>query len=155
MTPSIALLGLSAQVVILLALVAAVASPRASQPARAMSATFAFTCAWLLTAVLGGLRAPGWTMLTGGTVIVVSIGVITVTVHVWTQEAGRGSGPGRRANGGGGGPPGRRPDPPQPGDGGQEPSWWAEFEREVAFYVAERESEKQRSAVTRCAAAPL
>jgi hypothetical protein len=154
MTPSIALLGLSAQVVILLALVAAVASPRASQLARAMSATFAFTCAWLLTAVLGGLRAPGWTMLTGGAVIVVSIGVITVTVHVWTQEAGPESGPGRRGNGGGGGPPGRRPDTPQSGDCGQEPSWWPEFERQVAFYVGERERERQRSAVLLTGQAP-
>jgi hypothetical protein len=146
MTPSIPVLGLAAQVLILLALVAGVVNPRASQLTRAMIATFAFTCAWLVTAVLGGLGAPGWTMLTGGAVIVVSIGAITVTVHVWTREAGGESGPGRRGNGGGGAPPGRRPDPPQLGDCGQDPGWWPEFERQVASYVAEREREKQRCA---------
>jgi hypothetical protein len=147
MTPSIGLLGLFTDVVILLALVAAVASRGAPQLARAMIATFAFTCTWLLTAVLDALRAPGWTMLTGGAVIVVSVVVITFTVHLWTQEGEVESGPGRRGNDGGGGPPHRRPDAPPRGGGGHDPGWWPEFERQVAVYVAECEREKQQRAV--------
>lgn len=137
MTPSIAVVGVSADLVILLALVAAVASPRASPLARAVIATFAFTGAWLLTGVLDALRAPGWTMFTGGAVIVVSIVGITVTVHLWTQEGGGEGGPGKRGDDGEGGQPRRRPDAPQHGGGGNDPSWWPEFEREFAFYVAQ------------------
>ena len=47
MTSSLGLLSVFADVVILLALVAAVASRRASQLARAAIATFVFACAWL------------------------------------------------------------------------------------------------------------
>ena len=62
MTSSLGLLAVFADVVILLALVAAVARPGASQPARPLMATFAFACAWLLTAMFDALRAPGWTV---------------------------------------------------------------------------------------------
>jgi hypothetical protein len=148
MTSSVALLGAFADVVILLALVAAVASPRVSRVARPLIATFAFAWAWLLTAVFVALRAPGWTMFTGGAVIVVSIVVITVTVHLWTQGADGGdSGPGQRGDHGGGGPRRRGPDAPQHGGGGTDPSWWPEFERQLAFYVAKREWEKRPPAV--------
>lgn len=145
MTSPLGLVGVFADVVILLALVAAVANPRASQLARALIATFAFACAWVLTAVFDALGAPRWTIFTGGAVIVASIVVITVTVHLWTQEGDGGeSDPGQRGNDGGGGPRRRRPDAPQLGGGGNDPSWWPEFERQVAFYVAEREREKQQ-----------
>lgn len=140
MTASIALLAPLADALILLALAAAVASPRLSQLARPLIATFAFACAWCLTAVISLLRAPDWTLFTGGTVIVVSIVVMMVTVHLWTQEAGaRESSPGRRGDDGGSGPRRRRPDAPQPGGGGADPSWWPEFERRLALYVAERD----------------
>ena len=112
MISSIGLLAGFADGVILLGLVAAIGSPRVSQPARAVIAAFAFACAWLLTAAFDAMRAPGWTMFAGGAVIVVSIFVITVTVHLWTRESG--------------------------GD----PSWWPEFEHQLALYVAEREKEK-------------
>jgi hypothetical protein len=92
-------------------------------------------------------------MSTGGAVIVVSVIAITVTVHLWAQEGAGDSGPGER--GGGGGPPHRRPDAPQRGGGGQEPSWWPEFERQMAVYVAERESEMQRDAVLLARPVPL
>jgi hypothetical protein len=149
------LLGVLAVVVILLALVAAVASPRVSQLVRPLIATFAFACAWLLTAVFDALRAPGWTVFMGGSVTVVSIVVITVTVHLWTQGGDGGeSGPGQRGDHGGGGPRGRRPDAPQDGGRGRDPSGWSDFERQFAFYLAEREREKRQPAVLPAEPAP-
>ena len=138
MTSSIGLLSVFADVVILLALAAAVSSPRVSSLARPMIATFAFACAWLITA-FDALRAPGWTVSLGVAVIVVSIGLITATLHIWTQEVDGGAGAGPRPDEGGGGPGRRRPDAPQHGGGGSNPSWWPEFERQLALYVAKRE----------------
>lgn len=140
MTSSIGLLSVFADVVILLVLAAAVSSPRVSSLARPMIATFAFACAWLITA-FDALRAPGWTVSLGVAVIVVSIGLITATLHIWTQEIdGGGNGAGPRPDDGGGGSRQRRPDAPQHGGGGSNPSWWPEFERQLALYVAKRES---------------
>jgi hypothetical protein len=147
MTSSIGLLGAFVDVAILLVLAAAVASPRMSRLARALIAIGALVGAWLLTGVFDALRAPGWTMVTGSGVIVASIIVTTVTVHLWTQGSDCGGAePGTHGADGGGGPRRRRPDVPDPRGGGSSPSWWPEFERQVALYVAEREREKQRSA---------
>jgi hypothetical protein len=86
-------------------------------------------------------------MFLGAAVIVVSIVVITATLHLWTQEGDGGDvGPGRRGAHGGGGPRRRRPDAPPPGGGGA-PAWWPDFERQLAVYVAERESEEREPAV--------
>jgi hypothetical protein len=87
MTASIDLLSVFADVVILLALAAALASPRRSQLARPLIATSAFACAWLLTAVFAAMRVSGWTTFVGGAVIAVSIVVITATLHVGRGEA--------------------------------------------------------------------
>jgi hypothetical protein len=146
MTTSIGLLALFSEVVIFLGLVAAVASPGVSKLARLLIATLAFACAWLQTAVFDALRAPGWTIVIGGTLTVLSIVVMTVAVHLWTQGGEGGErGRGQRGDHGGGGPRRRRPDAPQRGGGGSDPSWWPEFERQLAFYAAERESEKRRA----------
>jgi hypothetical protein len=151
----IGLLGAFGDVVILLALAAAVASSRVSHLARPLLAFSSFTCAWLLTAMSDALQAPAWTMFTGGAVIVISIVVVTVTVHLWTQEGdGSDSGPGLRGNDGGGGPRRRRPDPPQRGDGRNDPTWWPEFERQLAFYIAERETEMEPPATLPAERAP-
>jgi hypothetical protein len=142
MTSSVGLLATVANVVILLALVAAVASPRVPQLARPVIATFGFACAWLLTAVLDALRAPGWTIFMGGAVIVVSILVITVTVHLWARAGSGGeSSEGQLGDHDGGGPRLCPPDAPQHGTGGSDTGWWPEFERQLAFYVAQREAE--------------
>jgi hypothetical protein len=108
-TPWIGLLSVFADVVILVALAVAVASRKVSQLARPVIATFAFVCAWLLVAGVDALGVRGWTIFLGAAVIVVSIGVTITTLHLWTQE----------------------------GDGA--PSWWPDFERQFADYVAERE----------------
>jgi hypothetical protein len=145
---SIGLLGAFADVVVLLALAAALASPRVSLLARPVIATFAFMFAWVMTAMLAGLGAPGWTIIMAGTVIAVSIVMIAATLHRWTQDGeGGASGPGHRGGYGGGGPRRSRPDAPQHGDGGSEPSWWPEFEHQLALCVAGGESEKRQPAV--------
>jgi hypothetical protein len=144
MTSSIGLLAVFVHVAILLTLVLAVASPRASHLARLLIATFAFACAWLVTAVVGAMRAPGWTIFLGGGVIVASIAAIIVTLHLWTQEGeGGDSGPRHRGDHGGGGPGRRRPDAPQKGGGGSDPSWWPEFEHQLVLYLAEGEGKQQ------------
>jgi len=141
-------LSASADVVILVALAALAVSRKVSPLARLVVATFAFACAWLVAAGFEAGQAPGWTMLLGGAVVVVSIVVITATLHVWTQAGDGGdAGSGDRGTHGGGGPRRRRPGAPQPGGGGGAPSWWPEFERQLALYVAERESMGQQPAV--------
>jgi hypothetical protein len=148
MTSWIGLLSVFADVVILLALAVVVAGRRVSQLARPVIATFAFACAWLLAAGFDAMGFRGWTMFLAGAVIVVSIGVITATLHVWTQGGDGGDiGPGHRGAHGGGGPGRHRPDAPQPGGGGSAPSWWPDFERQLADYVTELE--RSRSTSTR------
>jgi hypothetical protein len=133
-------MSVSADVVIVAALAAAVTSPRVSRLARLLIATFAFACAWLLAAGFEATRAPGWAVLLSGAVIVVSVVAITATLHLWTQaDDGGEAGPGDRGAHGGGGPRRRRPDPPHPGGDDSVPSWWPNFERQLALYVAERE----------------
>jgi hypothetical protein len=113
-----------------------------SQLARLTIAAAAFVCAWLITAALDAIRAPDWTIFTGGAVIMVSLVAVTATLHLWTQAGNAGEAePERRNDEGGGGQRRERPDPPHPGGGGTDPSWWPEFERRLALYVAERERE--------------
>ncbi len=110
--------------------------------ARPVIATFAFACAWLVTATSDAMGAPGWTTFLGTAVIVVSIVLIIATLHVWTQGGDDGEGgPEPRGSDGGGGPGRRWPNAPQHGGGGSDPSWWPEFERQLALYVAEHERE--------------
>ena len=79
MSSSIVSLSVFCDVLILCALGAAVASPRMSTLARPVIATFAFVCAWLVTAVFDALRAPAWTLFLGIAVIALSIGVVATT----------------------------------------------------------------------------
>jgi hypothetical protein len=148
MTLSIDLLGVFADAAILLALAAAVVSPRMSQVARPVTTTFAFACAWLITGVFDAIQAPRRTICVGGAVIVVSIVVIITTLHVWTQGGDDAdSRPILRGGHGGGGPRSRQPDAPQLGGGDGHASWWPEFERQVALYVAECGREQRQPVV--------
>jgi len=142
---SAVLLSVSAYVAVLLALATAVASPRLSQPARPVVATLAFACAWLAAAGSDAIRTPEWTTLLGGAMIVVSIVVVTATLHLWTQRGEGGDiGPGHQGAQGGGGPPRRRPDAPHPGGEDGAPRWWPEFERQFGVHVAAREREQRQ-----------
>src|SRR5947209_16614651 len=87
MTSSIALLGPFTDVVSLLALAVAVASPRLSRLVRSVIATITFVFAWLITAAFDALRAPTLTIIMGGAVIVVSIVVAIATLHLWMLES--------------------------------------------------------------------
>ena len=139
MTSWIGLLSVFADAVLLVALAVAVASRSVSQLARPVIATFAFVCAWLLAAGFEAMGVRGFTTFLGAGVIVVSLVVITATLHRWTQGGDGGdTGPGHQDAQGGGGPRRRWPDTPQHGGGGA-PSWWPDFERQFADYVAERE----------------
>ena len=143
MTTSISVLSVSADVAVLLVLAAAVAMPRMSSLARAVVATSAFACAWVVTAVFVAMRTPSWATLLGGAVIATSIVVTSATLHLWAREDDGGDrGPRQQGDHGGGGPWRRRPDPPH-GGRGSEPSWWPEFEHQLAGYVAGREREKR------------
>jgi hypothetical protein len=114
-----------ADVVILVALAAAVGSRRVSPLTRLVIATLALACAWLVAGGLDTMRVPGWTVLLSGAVIVVSIGTITATLHAWTQGGDDGdTRPGHGGDHGGDGSP---------------PSWWPDFERQLALYAAERD----------------
>ena len=142
MTSSIGLLAAFGNIVVLLALVAAVARPRVSHLARLVIATLAFAFAWLMTAVCAATRTPDWTMFMGGAVLVMSIVVVIASLHLWTLVGdGAASRPARRGDEGGGGPQRQWPDAPRHGGGGSEPSWWPEFERRLAAYIGEREVE--------------
>jgi hypothetical protein len=109
MTSWIGLLSVFADVVILVGLAVGLASRRVSPIARLLISTLAFACAWLVAAALDAIGGRGWTMFLGVAVIVVTIGVIAATLHLWAQE------------------------------GDRAPSWWPDFERQFADYVAERE----------------
>lgn len=148
MTASVDLVSVCADVAILLTLGATVAIPTFSPLARLVIATFALAFAWLAAAVLDATRSADWTILLAGAVIVVAVAVTTATLHRWTQEGADGdSGPGHRDTRGGGGPRSRRPDAPRGRGGDSAPSWWPEFERELALYAAEREMEFDRCTV--------
>lgn len=123
--------------------------PRLSQPAGLLIATFTFACAWVVTAALATMRAPGWAIFIGCVLIIVSIVALMVTLHRWAQGGTGGEGgPDSRDDHGGGGPRLPCPDAPRDGDAGLDASWWDEFERDLALYVAEREVAKQHGRPT-------
>jgi hypothetical protein len=87
-------------------------------------------------------------MFMGGAVVVVSIVVLEVILHRWAQaaDADETHSEGRDDEDGGGPPRRDWPDRPRPGGGEGDPSWWPEFERRFASYVAEREADNRRPA---------
>ncbi len=140
MTPSVGLSAVVANVVVLTALAWTVASPRKSQLARLTTATFAFMCAWLMNAGFDAARAPDWTMFMGGAVIVVSIVLVLVTLHLYTQAGDSAeTEPEHRGDDGAGGLRSDWPDAPHDRGGASGPSWWPEFERQFAHHAAATE----------------
>jgi hypothetical protein len=122
-----------------------------SQLARLMIATFTFVCALLMTAALDALRASDWMLVTGAVMLAASIISVIAALHLWAQAGDAGeTEPEHRGDDGGGGALRQWPDAPQPGGGGSEPTWWPEFERRLAFYVAERERQNRRTAGLPC-----
>lgn len=150
MTSYVSVSAACANVVVFVALAAAVVSPRLSRLARTMFSTFAFVCAWLITALFDAMRSPDWAVLMGAALIAVSIVVVIATLHRWTQAGdGGGTPPAGRRDEGGGGPRRHGPDPPKTGGGDSDRSWWPEFERRLSLYVAEREGKDRPPVVLR------
>lgn len=126
----------------------AIPSPTVSRLGRLVIAISAFLCVSLITTTLTALRASDWTIFTGGAMVVLSIAVVIATLHLWTESGdGPPAGSEHGSDEGEGGPRRHRPDAPQPGGGENDPTWWPEFERQLAFYLAEREREERRPAV--------
>jgi hypothetical protein len=145
MTSWIGLVAVCGNIVVLVTLVAAVVRPRGSRLARLVMATFAFTVAWLLTAVCDATGTPAWTMFMGGAVLVMSIGVVTASLHLWTKAGDEGEIQSeRRGDEDGGGAQLYWPDAPPHGGGGSDLSWWPEFEHRLAEYVGESERERRQ-----------
>lgn len=143
MTSSTIPLSLFADFVLSLTLAIALASSRVSPLARPAIATFALICAWLITGVVDAVGAPAWTTFVGVGVIVASIVAVLASLHVWTQTSDLVN---RGGDDGGGGPRCCAPDGPPLGGAGSDPSWWPEFESQLALYVAEGHRETREPA---------
>lgn len=101
-----------------------------SQISRPLVAAFSLVGLWFLAMVLETLRVPVWALVMNGGLLLVNVIVLTAAIHDVTRQQ-------YHQDGDGGLPP-RRPDLPDPGGGG-EPTWWPEFERALAKYLAEDE----------------
>lgn len=146
MTSWVGLAAACGNIVVLVTLVAAVVIPRRSPLARLVMATFAFAVAWLLTAVCDAMGTPAWTMIVGGTVVLMSIAMVIASLHLWTNAGVGGDRQSERRNDEGGGGAPHWPDAPSHGGGGSDPSWWPEFERQLAEYVGKSEREWRQPA---------
>lgn len=107
--------------------------------ARMPLALTAFASAWALCCMMVRLRFPGWALLPGAGAVLVSI-ILLVPVAQMSLFKDTGSGGEEGGEGGGGTRP---PDRPTGGGGPAEPSWWPEFEQDLAGYLAERERSQQ------------
>jgi hypothetical protein len=77
-----------------------------------------------------------WMMAFTVSVFAVSSVAMAVSIYLATYEEEE------RHDGGAGGAPSPGPEPPD-GGGDGEPTWWPEFERQLAAYAARRDRERQ------------
>lgn len=120
---------------------ASVISGRSAGTVRIALALAAFASAWALCFLLARLHAPTWAGLCGGASVVVSLFAVIAAAQL-SLPNGRGSGPDDAGGGGGNRPP---PDRPPDGDGPADPSWWPQFERDLARYLAEQPRQAPKS----------
>lgn len=120
----------------------------AHRAARLPLALTAFASAWSTCFVLLKTQAPHWTILPGAALVLG--GIVVVVVAGQTSLPHDAGDDGSDDGGTGGGGPGRRP-PDRPTGGGDpaEPSWWPQFERDLARYVAQREHDERRALINR------
>jgi hypothetical protein len=97
-----------------------------SQITRPLIATLWLVGLWFLAMVLEALDAPAWALALNGGLLLANLGALIVSIHEITCERERPDGEGGVSL--------DRPDAPDP-DGGDDPSWWPGFERELAQYV--------------------
>lgn len=131
---SVATVAAIAGAVLVVALWVTVLARLVRRTARMPSALTAFASAWALCCELLWLHFPRWAGLAGTAAVLISM-ILLVAVAQMSLFNDTGSG-GEESGGGGGMRP---PDRPSDGDGPAEPSWWPEFEHDLASYVAERE----------------
>jgi hypothetical protein len=129
----------AAGAVVVLALWVLVLARLVRRTARMPLALTAFASAWALCCMMVRLRFPGWALLPGAGAVFVSI-ILLVPVAQMSLFNDTGSGGEESGEGGGGTRP---PDRPTDGGGPAEPSWWPEFEQDLAGYLAERERAEQ------------
>jgi hypothetical protein len=101
-----------------------------SQLTRPLVAALSLLVLWVLAMVLETLRVPVWVLVVNGALLLVNVIVLTASIHQVMREQGRGDGDG-------GVRPHRRDVRDSGGGGGI--SWWPEFERELAQYLAEQQ----------------
>lgn len=122
----------------MVALWVSVVVKRVPRAARLPLALMSFGTAWVLSFMLTRLHFAKWTWLGGSVAIVISIVLLIVAAQLTLPSDSGGTG-----EDGEGGSRLRPPDPPHDGGAPAEPSWWPEFEQDLARYSAERERAEQ------------
>lgn len=140
MNGSLATLAAIVTALVTVALWATVVVGRVPRATRMPLALCSFISAWGLCFLLIKLHFPGWTWFAATLAVITSIVVLIAAAQFsLPRDAGEGSGD----EGDGGSPLRRPPEPPTDGGGPADPSWWPEFERDLALYMAERERGKR------------
>jgi hypothetical protein len=109
---------------------------RIARVARPLIACFGLCGAWGAFVLAIVVHGPGWMMALTVSAFALSSVALGVAIHLATCEEED------RHDGGAGGAPRLSPEAPD-GGGGDEPLWWAEFERQLAAYAARRDRERQ------------
>lgn len=105
-----------------------------SRITRPLAAALSLVMLWFLAMVLETLRVPVWALLMLGGLLLVNVLVLLASIHQATRESDGQDGDGGLRR--------HRPEAPDSGGGG-EPSWWPEFEGELARYLAEHEQDER------------
>lgn len=127
---------------VMVALWIAVVVRRIPRPARLPLALMSFGSAWVLCFMLARLHFAKWTWLGGSVAILISIVLLIVAAQLSLPSDSGGGGGGEDGEGGS---KLRPPDPPHDGGAPAEPSWWPEFEHDLARYAAERDRAQQEA----------
>ena len=128
--------------VVMVALWALVVAKRVPRIARLPLALMSFGCAWMLCFMSTRSHLAKWTWLGGIVAILISLTLLIVAAQLSLPSDSGGGEDGE------GGLPRRAPDPPTDGGDPAEPSWWPEFEHDLARYSAERDR-REREVLTR------
>jgi hypothetical protein len=103
----------------------------------------AFASAWGLCYLMLRLRFPTWATVPGTAAVLISMVLVVAVAQISLREDAGGEGT-EGDDGGGGMQP---PDRPIDRGGPAEPSWWPEFERDLADYLVERERAQWKNPV--------
>lgn len=107
-------------------------------------ALLSFGSAWTLCFLLSTLHAAAWMTFSSAAAMLTSIILLGAAAQTCFPRDGGGGG----GEDGDGGLGRRPPDRPLDGGGPSGPSWWPEFERDLARYTAERERPRREPVVS-------